>query len=463
MNIQTRVLKPVKLLKCIMLFSCIGFVYPLLADEPKASGVLSSSSSTSSNSDNQNQTEVNDKADTDKTAITAPKIKFSKINDTDKQQITEIINTELALSKKTVNQIELVKIAEKFATALMTKNRTQFYETLDKEAIVVKSIKGSIQKLGDLKPIREKIIRGIINIPDTLIAKIGTLGHIKYLRLVKRQDSYRGLLRIKYHSGEITYLELITNKDKDGMVKIIDFYDPMLGRLYTTIVSQMLITPIDKKHEINKILYFTSKQLPFQQQYAKTIRSYQTHQFTEALESFDLLPMKFKTTRDMLMLRIQIAKATNRNAYREALVLLENKFSSEADLGLLLADHYFFTKQYPKAYKAIDSFGHYIGGDIALDNLKVKLNLTQNNYHDAIDIGVAAIKHDSSYEDIYWLMLKAYLHSYNYNQVGGVLTVLMDKFNADIDIDTFYKESFYREYGFSKQFKKWKQTRIASK
>jgi len=272
------------------------------------------------------------------TPVANPKIKFSKIDDQDKQKLTTSIDDRaaedrlIAEAKKRVSQNDLGSISTKFVNALRDKNRTRFYDLLDNDKIVIKSIKGAIQQLGDLELVRDKIIRGIINIPDTLLAKTGVRGHLKYIRLVKRKEGYRGLVRIKSDSGEISYLELIAQKDSEGVAKIVDFYDPMLARLYTTIVSQMLITPIDKKHAVDKILYFTNKQMTFQQRYTKTIRLYQKYKFSAALESFDLLPIKYKQTRDMLMLRIQIAKAANRNAYRESLLLLENSYSKDKDL-----------------------------------------------------------------------------------------------------------------------------------
>ncbi|MFV2061422.1 MAG: tetratricopeptide repeat protein [Gammaproteobacteria bacterium] len=401
------------------------------------------------------------KADT--TDSTIPKIKFSKITESEKKQKTQELDKE-AQEKTQIENItvnEIGEISEKFVQALQDKNTRQFYEYLDIPAIVRNSLMGAIQKLDDLSEERDNVIRGIIAIPDILISKIGVNGHIKYLHLVKRNESYRGLVRIKFNNGELSYLELITHKDKNGKTKIIDYYDSMLGRNYTTIVSQMLINSGNKSKTSDKIKIYSTERLTFQDRYAQTIRFYQKGEYKKSIDSFQHLPAKFKATRDILLLRTQIAKATNRIAYREALVLLEKEYLNAPDLGLLLSDHYFFTKQYSKALKTITNFSEYIGGDIALDSLRLKIFLKQNHYKQAIEVGADAIKEDPSYEDIYWLMLKAYLHSYQYQQVGEILDVLLDKFNAQFEIENFYKDPFYREYGFSKQFKKWKEQRAS--
>lgn len=391
-----------------------------------------------------------------------PKIKFSKIKETEKKAIITEFKNKPDVKSAQVSKTDLIKISKIFVNGLINKDRAQVDKSLNKEVIIEKSLAGSIQKLGDLSLQRDKILRGIANIPDILMNKIGSHGQLKYLRLVKRDNGYRGLVRFKYNRGEISYLELLAQKDKNGDIRIVDFYDLMLGRSYTRIVSQMLIAPEQKTVNNDKIIVLTQQRISFQQRYAKTIRHYNNDEFKEALNSFQRLPTKFKATRDMLLLRIQIAKATNRNAYRESLQLLENQFSSEPDLALLLADHYFFTKQYPQAFKAINTFSDYIGGDIALDNLRLKLYISQNKFKKAIAIGTKAIREDDSYEDIYWLMLKAYLHSYQYENVGKILDVLLDNFNAKFEIETFYKDSFYREYGFSKQFKRWKEKRTSN-
>ncbi len=381
-----------------------------------------------------------------------PKIKYSKITKSEKD-VDNAANTELS------SYNEIGEISEKFVQALQNKSSEQFYDNLNVELIVQESLTGAIQKLDNLSIERDNIIRGIVAIPDILISKIGQRGHIKYLRLVKRKKTYRGLVQVKFNNGELSYFELQVQKDKNGDPKIIDYYDLMLGRSYTTIVSQMLIKPEEKIHDTSKILIYSTEPSNFQDRYAYTIRHYQHGEYQKALDSLQKLPVKFRNTRDMLLLQVQIAKATSRNAYREALVLLESKFSKDPDLGLLLSDHYFFTKQYDRALKSIDEFSLYIGGDVALDTLRVKILLSQNHFEQAITIGVDAIKEDNSYEDIYWLMLKAYLHTYQYQQVSDTLDILLDKFNVKFEIESFYKDPFYREYGFSKQFKKWKAKR----
>ncbi|MFV2061018.1 MAG: tetratricopeptide repeat protein [Gammaproteobacteria bacterium] len=391
-----------------------------------------------------------------------PKIKYSKITKPEKEQdIQENVVSGIPKNQlRDITPTELGEISQKFVSTLQKKHDDAFYNNLNVELIVRNSLAGSIQKLDQLSVERDNIIRGIVAIPDILTSKIGLRGHIKYLRLVKRNNGYRGLVRVKFNTGELSYLEIQAQKDKSGDVKIIDYYDLMLGRSYTTIVSQMLIKP--KQHTLtsDKILIYTGDQLSFQDSYAQTIRLYQHGEYDKSLKSLQKLPVKFISTRDILLLRVQIAKATSRNAYREALVLLENKFSNDPDLGLLLSDHYFFTKQYNRALQSIEKFSEYIGGDIALDSLRVKILINQNQFKAAIAIGADAIKEDNSYEDIYWLLLKAYLHTYQYHQVGDTLDVLLDKFNAKFEIENFYKDPFYREYGFSKQFKKWKEKRV---
>ncbi len=398
----------------------------------------------------------------DSSANATPKIKFSKIKPADKQAVIQDIEKTLAveLQTKSITNEEQITISKQFVQRLAAGDERGFIALLDKDKMVKMSLALAIQKLGDLKLQRNKILLGIDSIPSSLYRKIGSRGHIKFLRLVKHNDSYRGLIRIIYNTGELSYLELITQRNSKNEIKIIDFYDAMLGRSYTTIASQMLITPTVKKlNNTDKIIVFMKKNMTFQKRYAEMIRYYQKAKYQKALDSFQHLPASFKATKNALLLRIQIAKAHNSISYREALTLLENKYAKLPNLALLLADHYYFTKQYPRALKAIEQYSAHIGGDIALDSLRVKVKVNHNKFAQAISIGEAAIKKDNSYEDIYWLMLKAYLHSYQYQQVGAVLDVLLDKFNVKFDIENFYKDPFYREYGYSNQFKKWKASR----
>ncbi len=392
----------------------------------------------------------------------APKIKFSKINEEQKRAEIKVLESQsLAKTKGLVSKKELTVLSQNFVKALQKGNRILFAEYFNKDAIVRQSLHDAIAKLGDLNIKRNMIIQGIDNIADILITKVGISGHVKFLRVIKRDGEYRGLIRLRFKNKELTYLELIAQKDKNNDAKIIDFYDAMLGRHYTTVVSQLLIAPEVTKLDPDKILYFTKKPLSFQQLYAKTIRYYNKGNYKEALASLQMLPSKFKATKGMLLLHVQIAKAASHNDYREALMLLNTQYSSEPELGLLLSDYYFFTKQYPLVAKSISQYADLIGGDIALDNLRVKLAINQKKYPQAIAVGELAIKQDSSYEDIYWLLLKAYLQTFQYQQVGAVLDVLIDRFNAKIDLEHFYKDQFYGEYGYSKQFKKWKQSRAS--
>ncbi len=398
----------------------------------------------------------------DSSANAAPKIKFSKIKQADKKAVIQDIEKNLAVELQTqsITNEQQITISKKFVQSLIAGDERGFIALLDKDKIVKMSLAMAIQKLGDLKLQRNKILLGIDSIPGTLYRKIGSRGHIKFLRLVKHDDSYRGLIRVIYNTGELSYFELVTQRNSKNEIKIIDFYDAMVGRSYTTIASQMLITPeIKESANTDKIIIFIKNNMTFHKRYAEMIRYYQNTKYQKALDSFQHLPASFKATKNALLLRIQIAKANNSISYREALMLLENKYAKLPDLALLLADHYYFTKQYPRALKAIEQYSTHIGGDIALDSLRVKANVNHNKFAQAILIGEAAIKKDGSYEDIYWLMLKAYLHSYQYQQVGAILDVLLDKFNAKFDIEHFYKDPFYREYGYSNQFKKWKASR----
>lgn len=391
-----------------------------------------------------------------------PKIKFSKIKPAEKQAAIQEIEKKLALElqAQSISNTEQVKISKQFVKTLLGGDKAVFEALIDKQKMVRRSLAKAIQKLGDLNTQRSKILLGIDNISSILYSKIGSRGHVKFLRLIKHNKSYRGLIRLVTHNGELSYLELITEKNYQHKIKIIDFYDAMLGRNYTTIVSQMLITPKPKaKSDNNKFIIFSKKNMTFQKRYAEMIRYYKKAKYQQALDSFQHLPSSFKATKNALLLRIQIAKAKNTNAYRETLTLLERSYSKRPELALLLSDHYYFSKQYPLALKAIKKYSKHIGGDIALDSLRVKINVNNKKYAQAILIGEAAIQKDNSYEDIYWLLLKAYLHSYQYQQVGSILDVLVDKFNTKFNIDNFYKDPFYREYGFSKQFKKWKASR----
>ncbi len=336
-----------------------------------------------------------------------------------------------------------------------------FSSSIHKKPIIERAFKGIKKSRESIKA--KAVLNEVIERAGSFMAEnFKEHARLKFVRTRFFKDRYYALVRVRMGDGGLSYMEFMLDKDVQGNIRIIDWYDYSQGQTYSEYLRHAIILLLPESElslsglsGIGGINDNSTKHM------AALARLSAEKKFMAWLKTYKRLPDRLKYSRIMLITRVLIANALDTgDEYRLALKDVRKYIGDDPSLSLMLVDHYLLEKDFSSAHKALDRLNIYTGGDAAIDYLRANISLTEKEYQLSVRYAQDAIEKDNSLEDAYWTLLVASIYSKEYDITVHTLDQLEYRFQYVFDPEELSLVSGYEEFAKSTFFAYWKDFRM---
>ena len=208
-------------------------------------------------------------------------------------------------------------------------------------------------------------------------------GHFRLLHLGQKNGEQRALFRFVQPDGGVTYDDCILVRQADGKVRIDDVYLFAAGEMLSEGLRRELAAALAKGAIVmwpkGRVAAADDDYVESADKLSDMKRRIEEGKFQAALDIYQGLPDRFKTEKNVLLARLQAARALKGKQYDEAVRAYRKEFPHELNLDLIMIDAYFEHKLFERVLACIDGLDRSVGGDPYLDALRAKTHLAQHD------------------------------------------------------------------------------------
>lgn len=177
----------------------------------------------------------------------------------------------------------------------------------------------------------------------------------------------------------------------------------------------------------------------------------------KALEGF---PEDYRSSRQWAIMRVTYGARAGDDNYRQALRHLAARFGADADLQLLLIDHYFYEKQFGRALQAVTVLEQAVGGEDASTNgLKGNLLTALRRPRDAEAACRRGIELEADFKPAYWCVVSAAIERNDGKVVVDTLTAYEEAFGVRFNATKLAQQEAYEAISKTREFAAWAKAR----
>ena len=279
----------------------------------------------------------------------------------------------------------------------------------------------------------------------------------KYMKVVRRGDELRPLMRMDYGDDGFDYLEFVIHPDDRGRPRIVDWSALSNGELYSESLGSITRLAIDPAPGL--IPGF----LGFKQVDEKAIGQFKRigelrtrGELQKAYEEMGRLPAEFADTRVLLVQRASLASEMgNEDAYRAMLARLAEKHGRDPAAAFMLVDHYFYAKDLRKFLGAIEAIEGRVGDDGLMQLLRSNMYGELGMLDEAIAHAAEAIRREPDLETAYFSLAQWQVLAGQFGEAIGVYRRLEADFDYAFSEEVFREDARYRDFLASPELKEW--------
>jgi tetratricopeptide (TPR) repeat protein len=279
----------------------------------------------------------------------------------------------------------------------------------------------------------------------------------KYMKVVRRGNENRPLLRMDYGDSGFEYIEFVVQADAKGKARIVDWAPLSSGELYSEVVGRMariLTEPspglIQNLLGMQQIDQATLKRM-------KTIAEMRRKgDLRGALQEMEKLPAEIADSRIVLVQRASLASEMNDDdAYRKMLAHLEKLHGNDPAAAFMLLDHYFYAKDLNKCLQAIASIESRVGVDGMTQMLRSNIYASSGMHKEAITHASKAIDIEPDMSDPYFTLAQSHVVLGQFAEAIEIYSTLQADFGYEFSKENFAQDATFTKFIASPQFKKW--------
>jgi len=342
-------------------------------------------------------------------------------------------------------------------TTISSENAEAFNNLLNKKALLDRTFQGMSQDDHTDKA-REQMDTALDKAGVIITRSLGENTKLTFVQTRLVKEEHRALVRADMSNRGLSYIDFILEKNKDGLIKIVDWHNYAQGQLYSESLRQSLAFMLPRNDSIlATILGESWIDSDSMAKFSELAQLALTNNYSNWLVKYSELPERLKYSRIILVTRVLIASAAGSdNEYRSALKDVNTYFGDDPSLSLMLVDHYLNERNYAAAQMSLNRLSEYTGGDAAINLLKANVHLLGKNYNESIKYAKIAISEDSSLEDAYWTLLTVSIHSNHYTIAIDALRDLERRFGYAFDPNEMASIKGYENFASSSIFSDWK-------
>ncbi len=354
---------------------------------------------------------------------------------------------------ETTIEDDYLLFAQMLADSLDNSNSSFFNEHFDVDSIansLLDSIHGpKITKEGFKKGVTDHLDVGM-----NIISAMGIDGHCKLLKLSK--DSIPKALYRIVSQGGVNYFELFLQKNKQGFIRIIDYYPYAVGQQFSNTLRRIYLSSLSDLRDsikMDSLSYSDSIYVANIPILDRIGSHFEKGEFSQALGLIDSFPPTIREDKMIQITKLNIAFNEGGEMYLQAVNEFKQKYPKDPLVEVILLDFAFAQQEHTQALAIIDSLNEKIGGDAYLNVMKATIyeDLKKNTI--AISLLKEAIQAESSMEEPYWKIISLYMKERKYEEVVSLFPQMQELF--DINPAEFLVYDGYEKFWESSAYKTW--------
>jgi hypothetical protein len=276
-------------------------------------------------------------------------------------------------------------------------------------------------------------------------------GHLVYLRTETVGGERRLTCRVQGAMG-LNYIGFIV-EPRAGSLKIVDFYSLMTGELVSQTIANEIVRTLLRKNAGNA---------DAAEVFAKAItdmrQAIQANTPQKALDVFNALEPRLKSSRALLLARLQAGQMVSDAEYIKAIDDMVRLLPDDATAALISVDGLLLAKRYDDASKAVSRVDAAVK-DPYLDSLRASVAFLKGDAPAAVKLARSALKADPMSYQAVDILLTSALKANDFPAIADALERLeFDQKQEIVDLNT--AEGF-KPFVDSPEYPRWMARRKA--
>jgi hypothetical protein len=351
---------------------------------------------------------------------------------------------------------EAAALGLSLAKALNERNVDAFMRSVDTEAVSDIVLKDLALPARDADALRKQLPTSVRRSAEiSMLALEKNKGNVKFLRGGVQEGRPYALLRLDLSEG-VDYVKYYVSSSRT----VEDWYVYTSAALFSTSVRFNLAAILKNDSLLYSLLGARSVRAGDLKPYAELRKHLAAGDFAAAYRALEDFPEGYRKSRQWAVMRVTYSGYAGEESYRAALRHLAQNFGGDADLQLILLDHYFFEKRYEQVLVGLAALEQAVGGEDASSNsLRGNVLVTMKRHNDAAKACRRGMALEPDYKQAYWCLVSVGLDRNDGKLAVEGLMAYEKAFDAVFDPDELARQDGYKEIARTPEFAAWAKAR----
>ncbi len=309
----------------------------------------------------------------------------------------------------------------------------------------------------DSQAIRKRLPTAVRKMAETGMRAIAqNEGSAKFLRAGVEGGRPYAVVRLDLGDQGTDYIKYFASTPR----AVEDWYVFTAASLYSSAVRFNLATLFKNESVLLKAFGLPSLSVRDTRAFLEVRDSVAKDDYVGAYKALERFPEDYRKSRQWAVMRVTYGGRAGDENYRQALRHLAARFGGDADLQLLLIDHYFYEKQFGRALQAVSALEAAVGGEDASTNgLKGNLLTALQRPRDAEAACRRGITLESDFKPAYWCVVSVAIERKDGKTVVETLTAYEKAFGVRFDPVKLAQQEPYAAISKTPEFAAWAKAR----
>jgi tetratricopeptide (TPR) repeat protein len=361
-----------------------------------------------------------------------------------------------AIADEAATHKEPAALGRALAKALNERSVNAFMRGMDIDAISRIVLKDLGLNAKDADALRQQLPASVRRSAEISMRAIErNKGSAKFLRSGVQQGKAYALVRLDMGEG-VDYVKYFVSPSRG----VEDWYVYTSAALFSTSARFNLATIL--KNDSLLYSFFGARAVsagelkPFLEMRKHLVAG----DFAAAYGALEDFPEGYRKSRQWAVMRVTYGGHAGDEHYRAALRHLARNFGNDADLQLILIDHYFFEKQFDRALAGIATLEQAVGGeDASTASLRGNLLTTMKRHDDAAKACRRGMALEPDFKQAYWCLVTVGLDRNDAKLAVEGLTAYEKAFDVSFDPDELANDDAYKNIAATREFAGWAKAR----
>jgi hypothetical protein len=277
-------------------------------------------------------------------------------------------------------------------------------------------------------------------------------GTAKFLRAGEEGGKPYALLRLDLGDQGVDYVRYYPSSPR----AVEDWYVFTAASLFSTSVRFNLATIFKSESVLFRLFGIGSVPTAQTQAFLDVRDSLVKDDYAGAFKALERFPEDYRKSRQWAVMRVTYGGRAGEEVYRQALRQLAAGFGDDADLQLLLIDHYFYEKQFERALGAIAMLERALGGeDASTSGLRGNLLTALKRFGEAEAACRRGIALEADFKPAHWCLVQVGLDRNDGKLVVGALGAYEKTFGVRFDPEQLARQEAYKQISQTREFAAW--------